>query len=136
MTNIAMGTLPADEVKNASGLYNVARNIGGAIGLALITTLMNHRTWLHWQTLAEATSAERGSVADALGQLSQSLQPTFGSQSPAAAFGMLARQAETQALTMSFNDINWLLSMSLLCTLPLLLLISRPRADLHLEGMH
>jgi sulfopyruvate decarboxylase TPP-binding subunit len=37
---------------------------------------------------------------------------------------------------MSFNDINWLLSMSLLCTLPLLLLISRPRADLHLEGMH
>lgn len=39
---LALGTLPADEVQNASGLFNLMRNLGGAIGLAVANTLMVH----------------------------------------------------------------------------------------------
>ena len=35
--NIALGTLPPDRVKNASGLFNLTRNLGGAVGLASST---------------------------------------------------------------------------------------------------
>ena len=38
---IALGTLPQDKMKNAAGLYNLMRDLGGAIGLASIGTLMN-----------------------------------------------------------------------------------------------
>src|SRR6202795_4987041 len=42
--NIALGTLTPDRVKNASGLFNLTRNLGGAVGLALINQVLNDRT--------------------------------------------------------------------------------------------
>jgi DHA2 family multidrug resistance protein len=47
INNVALGTLPLERVKNASGLFNLTRNLGGAVGLAALTTLLNDRTDLH-----------------------------------------------------------------------------------------
>ena len=38
---LALGTLPPERIKNASGLFNLTRNLGGAVGLAVITTILN-----------------------------------------------------------------------------------------------
>ena len=54
VTNTALGTLPPERVKNASGLFNLMRNLGGAIGLAAINTWFNDRMDLHLQRLHEA----------------------------------------------------------------------------------
>jgi DHA2 family multidrug resistance protein len=35
--------MPQEKLKNAAGLYNLARDLGGAIGLALLVTVMNNR---------------------------------------------------------------------------------------------
>ncbi len=51
--NIALGTLPPDRVKNASGLFNLTRNLGGAVGLAVINPVLNDRTDLHISRLHE-----------------------------------------------------------------------------------
>ena len=53
INNVALGTLPPDRVKNASGLYNLMRNLGGAVGLAGIYTFLNDRTDLHIARLHE-----------------------------------------------------------------------------------
>src|SRR5712675_3755785 len=45
--NIALGTLAPERVKNASGLFNLTRNLGGAVGLAVINQVLNQRTDLH-----------------------------------------------------------------------------------------
>ena len=50
---IALGTLPPDKLKNAAGLYNLTRDLGGAIGLATIGTVMNERLHFHWNRLIE-----------------------------------------------------------------------------------
>src|SRR5215218_6689249 len=50
---IALGTLPPDRVKNASGLFNLTRNLGGAVGLAVINQVLNERTDLHISRLHE-----------------------------------------------------------------------------------
>ncbi len=44
---IALGTLAPERVKNASGLFNLTRNLGGAVGLAVINQVLNERTDLH-----------------------------------------------------------------------------------------
>ena len=44
INNIALGTLPPDRMKNASGLFNLTRNLGGAVGLAIINTMITQRT--------------------------------------------------------------------------------------------
>jgi DHA2 family multidrug resistance protein len=43
ITNVALEALPADELSNASGLLNFMRNIGGAVGIGLVDTLVNVR---------------------------------------------------------------------------------------------
>src|SRR4029078_8788835 len=45
--NIALGTLPPHLLKNGSGLFNLTRNLGGAVGLAVIQQVLNERTHLH-----------------------------------------------------------------------------------------
>ena len=58
---LALGTLPPERVKNASGLFNLTRNLGGAFGLAVLTTLLNKRWDLH--IAAPARGGELGARA-------------------------------------------------------------------------
>ena len=128
LTGLALGTLPASEVHNASGLFNVTRNLGGALGLAVINTLINHRTWLHWQQLAESTRLSRAPVREALGNMRELLQPSLGDASQAGSIGMLAQQMQQQAATMTYADMYRLLAWSVVASLLLLPLLHKPRS--------
>ena len=59
---IALGTVPPDKLKNAAGLYNLTRDLGGAIALATIGTIMNDRLHFHWNRLIEDINAARPAV--------------------------------------------------------------------------
>ena len=69
INNVALGTLPPAQVKNASGLYNLMRNLGGAVGLAAINTFLNDRTDLHTARLHEALNSAYRPAVEALDQL-------------------------------------------------------------------
>jgi DHA2 family multidrug resistance protein len=47
---------------NAAGLYNLTRDLGGALGLATIVTLMNERLHFHWNRLIENINPARAEV--------------------------------------------------------------------------
>jgi DHA2 family multidrug resistance protein len=51
--NLGLGSLPPNRLKYASGLFNMMRNLGGAIGIAVCATILNDRTNLHFLRLAE-----------------------------------------------------------------------------------
>ena len=59
---IALSTVPQDRLKNAAGLYNLTRDLGGAIGLATIGTVMNDRLHFHWNRLIENINPARSAV--------------------------------------------------------------------------
>jgi DHA2 family multidrug resistance protein len=126
MTNLALGTLPAHEVNNASGLYAVTRNLGGALGLALVATLVNQRSWSHWQALAERTRLSRPAVHDWLAATSCALHPQLGQASEVGAMVIMAQQAERQAATMTYGDMYLLLSVSTLAAAALVPLLRKP----------
>ena len=69
VTNVALGTLPPDRVKNASGLFNLTRNLGGAIGLAALTTALNDRLDLHLQRLHDSVNWSRGPAVETLANM-------------------------------------------------------------------
>ena len=50
---LGLGSLPPERLKYASGLFNMMRNLGGAIGIAICGTLLNNRANLHFLRLAE-----------------------------------------------------------------------------------
>src|SRR6201987_3246615 len=63
---IALGTLEADRVKNASGLFNLTRNLGGAVGLAIINQVLNDRTDLHIARLQERATLGNATATETL----------------------------------------------------------------------
>jgi DHA2 family multidrug resistance protein len=69
INNIALGTLPPERVKNASGLFNLTRNLGGAVGLAELTTILNDRTDLHLARLHESVTWARQPTLEMLDNL-------------------------------------------------------------------
>src|ERR1700730_18123211 len=56
---IALGSLPQDMMKDGAGLYNLMRDLGGAIGLASIGTIMNDQLHFHWNRLIEDINPAR-----------------------------------------------------------------------------
>lgn len=124
MTGLAMGTLSPDQVKNGSGLFNLMRNLGGAIGLALINTGLHERNWFHYAHLSASINDARAPVQEALSNGSALLRPELGGDATAATLGRIAGLVQQQAAIMSFNDV--MLAMSVLCAFAVLLL---PFAD-------
>ena len=104
INNLALGTLRPDQLKNASGLYNLMRNLGGAVGLALINTVLNNRTDLHLARLHESVAWGRGVAEDTLAGLTQQLSAQI-SDGDLAALKQLARLVRRQAVVMSFADV-------------------------------
>ena len=47
LTTMAMGTLPNEQMGNASGVYNLMRNTGGSIGIAAVTTFLSRGAQVH-----------------------------------------------------------------------------------------
>jgi DHA2 family multidrug resistance protein len=73
-TNLALGTLPPLRVANASCLFTVCRNLGGAVGIAFLNTLMLHYNWLHQQEFSAGMSIARPEVQAWLSQTAARLQ--------------------------------------------------------------
>ena len=59
--NLGLGSLPPERLKYASGLFNMMRNLGGAVGIAVSAALLNDRTNAHFLTIAsQLTPANTG----------------------------------------------------------------------------
>ena len=58
-TRLALEYWPPEEVAEASGLFNLMRNLGGAIGIAAIDTILTERTPGHVAALVDAASGGR-----------------------------------------------------------------------------
>jgi MFS transporter, DHA2 family, multidrug resistance protein len=67
--NLGLGSLPPNRLKYASGLFNMMRNLGGAIGIAACATILNNRTNLHFLRLAEHLNSTNVSMQRMLNQI-------------------------------------------------------------------
>lgn len=67
---LGLGSLPPERLKYASGLFNMMRNLGGAIGIAVCSTILNDRTNLHFLRLAEHLNATNASMQQFLHEVS------------------------------------------------------------------
>jgi DHA2 family multidrug resistance protein len=123
---LALGTLPPNRLQNASGLFNLTRNLGGAVGLAVITTTLNDRWDLHLERLREAVTWSRAAATERLADMTFYFTPVLGSDSGDAALKSLANAVRGQALVMAFSDVFLLLAVLFFAVLVLVPLARRP----------
>lgn len=127
LMTLAFSSIKKEEMGNATGIFNLLRNLGGSFGVAFISTMIARRAQFHQVHLVEHLTPFDTSYQLASSQATQFLgQMGFDVSTSqhgglAAIYGQLLKQASM----LSFNDAFYLLSIFMIYTLPLLLLIKR-----------
>jgi DHA2 family multidrug resistance protein len=123
VTNTALGTLAPERMKNASGLFNLMRNLGGAIGLAAINTVLNDRMDLHLARLHEAVNWASVPATETLSQLTQRFGGSDGQLKALKQMSLMVRQ---QAAVMSFADVFLMLTVLFFAIAALGIIMKKP----------
>jgi DHA2 family multidrug resistance protein len=103
-TRLALGALTEAEVPDASGLFNLMRNLGGAIGIALIDTILYGRTGGHAEALRDRLIAGDITAAQAIGLDLQLFTHRPAGVSDAAVEAYVRPMVEKAAFALSTNE--------------------------------
>jgi MFS transporter, DHA2 family, multidrug resistance protein len=127
INTMAFSLIPRERMNYATGIMNLARNIGGSTGIACATTMLARRGQFHQQRLAEHLTPFDSAYQQSL----QSLQSLFRSQgattadAAAKAQGLLYGQMQRHAAMLSFADVFWLVGILFLAVVPLMFLMKK-----------
>jgi DHA2 family multidrug resistance protein len=121
--------LPAGKNSNASALINLARNLGGSVGIALTSTFIAQRSQFHQSRLGEHVSAFDAQTQHALQQIG-ALFGAHGGDAQQQALGTIYQMVQRQAAMLSYVEIFYLMAGGVLLIVPLALLLPKndPRA--------
>jgi DHA2 family multidrug resistance protein len=123
---VALSGFDPVHVPNASGLFNLMRNLGGAIGLALIDTVLEQRTPAHIAAIVARLQAGDASAARLVGLPTERFTGVPIGEVDEATRALVAPLVERAGLVAAFNDA-WLL-IGGLAALSLLVLLVRPQS--------
>jgi len=132
--NIALGTLAPDRVKNASGLFNLMRNLGGALGLAVINEVLNDRTDLHISRLQDRVNWGNTMAVETLNMLTQRMQGM--GDAALMALKQLSQIVHRQAVVMGYGDAFFILTLFYVCLSLLVVLLKKPAPMAAAGGGH
>jgi DHA2 family multidrug resistance protein len=108
---LALATIPTERLANATAAYNLVRNIGGSVGVALATTLLARRSQQHQATLTHHVNAWNPEMASRLREWTHHFLAQGADTFTAGrrAMAMLYRETVVQAQVLSYRDDFWLL---------------------------
>jgi DHA2 family multidrug resistance protein len=138
LTALASAGIEAENTGSASALLNVMRNLGGAMGIALLQTFLTKREQFHSNVLGQSVSIFNEATRTRLDQLTHYFL-THGISDPAVAWHKavvaIGNRVHQQAYTMAFGDTFYLLGAALVVALVAALLLKKP-ARLAAGGAH
>jgi MFS transporter, DHA2 family, multidrug resistance protein len=123
---LALGTLNAMQLPNASALVTVCRNLGGAVGLAFLNTLRLHYQNLHQQELSAGMDPSRPEVQAFLQAAEAQLRAQGVFDPPAQAIMELGLRLQREASVMTFGNLFYAMAVTFGLVLVLVPLIAKP----------
>jgi DHA2 family multidrug resistance protein len=128
---MAFNFIPREKTNNASGLINLARNVGGSIGISAVTTMQSRLSQKHQGMLVEHMSPFNPKYQQALDGLAATLQAggANAAQALEQARAMLYQELVRQSEMLAYVDVFWLLGATCLAMIPMMFLMKRSRAQ-------
>lgn len=128
LTTVTLSTIPKPEMGNATGMFNLLRNIGGSVGIAISATLLARLEQFYQTTLAANVTPYSSTWQMRFTGLKQTLMTKgiASTQAGQTALGMVYGMVRRQAGALAFNRIYFIIGLAFLSILPLLLLLKRP----------
>jgi DHA2 family multidrug resistance protein len=127
---IAYVGLRPEESNQASAMMNVARNLGGTIGISSVQTILAQRQQFHQARLVEGLNPLNPNYVGGLSRLTQGLvgQGQSMVDAPQQALGTLYATAQRQAAMLSYLDVFHVLMIVIFASIPLLFFMRGPQA--------
>jgi MFS transporter, DHA2 family, multidrug resistance protein len=128
LNQASVGAVSREDTADAAGLFNMARNLGGSIGLALLGVFIDRRVEHHADAIRASVNANSQLLQERLASQAGAFVANGGDAATGQqqAIGQLALQIHSQAMVMTFSDCFWILGVGLLVLLPLVLLLKAP----------
>jgi DHA2 family multidrug resistance protein len=123
ITTAAYGTLSNEQMGNASGLFNLMRNVGGSIGISIAQTLLIRRADVHQNEILNSVPQTGANFQSAIEQTQHALTGTFGASNAGgpgggAAAATIYQQLGRQASLWAFVDVfRWLSILCFVCVI-------------------
>jgi DHA2 family multidrug resistance protein len=138
LNQASVGAVSREDTGDASGLYNMARNIGGSVGLALIGVFVDRRAEHHADAIGQTLNANSQALQERLAGQAAALAARGGdlAHGQMQAIGRLAALVRQQALVMTYSDCFWILGVGLACMAPLVLILREPPPGASLMESH
>jgi len=129
INTLAFVGIPPEKNNAVSGIVNLSRNMGGDIGIALVTTLLARRSQVHQANLSVYADPFHQAYDARVRGIAAALQGRGVPEADAAhkAMGVVYRTLQQQAYSLAYIDVLWLMGVGTMCMLPLLLLLRRNR---------
>jgi DHA2 family multidrug resistance protein len=124
---VAYDGLPPDKTNQASALMNIARNLGGSIGISAANVVLTQRTQFHQSRLVENTVPSSPAFQSTLSQITQYFMSHGASAADAngQAMGMIGQMVQTQATLLAYIDVFHVCAIAAAVMIPLVLLTVR-----------
>src|SRR5205823_6068585 len=125
----AYSFLPKEKNNAASGLMNLARNIGGSVGISVVTTMLDRRSQVHQNNLMGNISGANPKLQSMLSGLAQSLEGRGMSPASATqqAWARIQGLVVRQATMLSYIDCFWILGIAIGLMIPLVFFMKRAK---------
>jgi MFS transporter, DHA2 family, multidrug resistance protein len=127
----AYSGLPRDKNNAASGLMNLARNIGGSVGISFVTTGLARRAQVHQAQLVEKLNAANPQFQSALrgmaGVFSGAGPGSGGNSAQQHAYAMIQGNVIRQSTMLAYIDNFWVLGVVIGCLIPCVFLIKKTK---------
>jgi DHA2 family multidrug resistance protein len=117
LNQAAISAVSTKDAADAAGLFNVSRNLGGSIGLALLATLRDQRAYFHERVLESSISAN-GLQGQAF-VAGQAAASGGGPEGQREGLIQLTQMISQQALVMTYADVFFVVGVGILVVLPL-----------------
>ena len=129
LTNLALADLPMSKIPNGTGLFNLMRQLGGSVGIALSATLLQRFQAIHRADLVANVTQYSEAARERLGAITAGLMArgTPPALAEVKAIAVVNGQVTRQALMLSFEQLFLLFGAVFVLSLPLLLLMHKSR---------
>ncbi|EEA01182.1 drug resistance transporter, EmrB/QacA subfamily [Burkholderia sp. H160] len=129
LNQAAMAAVSREESADAAGLYNMARNLGGSVGLAIIGTLIDRRGSFHTAVLRESITNNSLRGEERITESAAGFFAQTGDMAHAKiqALGQLAAQIQIESMVITYSETFWALGVALLACIPLAFLLKKPQ---------
>ncbi|MCW2222282.1 multidrug efflux MFS transporter [Bradyrhizobium japonicum] len=129
LSAVATSGIEAENAGSASGLFNMMRNLGGAVGIALLQTVLTKREQYHSNVLMQSVSMFEQATRTRLEQLTQYfVNHGILDRADAAhrAYVAIGHIVQKQAYIFAFSDTFYLLGMALIVALIAVFFLKKP----------